>query len=80
MCIASSADAKDLSQNVHLQEEILAGHSLLCSSPAIFTAYSHSVFPFEDNSWAPVVRKALRSDGRGDGELGTRELCHKCHH
>lgn len=59
MCIASRTDARDLLENVHLQEEIIAGNSPMCFSLAIFTAYSHRVFPFEDNSWTPVVRKAL---------------------
>lgn len=57
--IASRTHAGVLFENVHLQEEIIAGHSLMCFSVAIFTAYSHKVFPFypQDNSWTPIVRK-----------------------
>lgn len=80
MGIALRSRAGDLFANVHQQEAIVAGHSLTCFSLAIFTAFSRTVFPFEDSSWTAVVKKALWSDGLGGGDTGTRVLCHKCCH
>lgn len=75
-CIASRTGAGVLVENVHLQEEILAGHSLMGFSIAIFTAYTHKVFPFQENSWTPVARKHWDQMGE---EVGMWVLCHKCH-
>lgn len=71
MGLASRTRAGGLFASVHQQEEMVVGHALMCFSLAIFTAYSHTAFPFEDSGWTPVVKRALRSDGLGGGNRGT---------